>query len=155
MDETERVREYLEGQIRTHTGTLDYYLKQKAEAEENIERLRKTLGLLEGMLEYMRQAEGQRELPLFEEGLEEEQPYAEMSIADAAFELLKQVGRPLHVTRIWEELQRGGKTLEAKKPTLSVTGALLRDERFENLGKNTFRIKEIPSDPDGDGYAKS
>jgi len=146
MDETERVRQYLESQIKTHTGTLEHYLRQKAEAEEHLERLRKTLGLLEGMLEYMRQAEGQGELRLFEEGLREEQPYAEMSIADAAFEVLKQAGRPLHVTRIWEELQRGGKTLEAKKPTLSVTGALLRDERFESLGKNTFTVKEVPSD---------
>jgi len=157
MDDTERLRDYLQRQIGTHTDTLNYYLKQRADAEQKIDRLRRVLGLLNGMLEYMREAEGLAagEVPLFQEGLQEEFPYAEMTIADAAFDVLKKAGRHLHVTRIWTELQKGGKVLESNRPTLSVTGALLRDSRFENLGKNTFRLKEARTDLDQDGYENS
>jgi len=157
MDQAEQVRRYIDEQIVALRSDLRIWMEQRVEAHEKITELAKTLELLGGMREYMEQAGAEKgtKLPLFEEGLEEEQPYAEMSIADAAFEVLKDAGRPLHVSKIWEELLRGGKTLEAKKPTFSVTGALLRDVRFENLGMNTFTLKEVPTDPDGDGYAKS
>jgi len=150
MDETERMRGYIEDRIAAHKSTLNHYLEQKTQAEIKIEDLTKTLELLDGMLEYMRQAEGGKagQLPLVEEEMLGERPYAQMSIVDGVFEVLNRAGRPLHVTKIWAELQRGGKTLAAKRPTLSITGALLRDEHFENLGKNTFRVKEVPNDAD-------
>lgn len=148
MNETEQVRNYLEGQINTSKSRLKHYLGQKSEAETEVERLTKTLELLEGMLGYLKgevPGEGGQAPPI-EEEIQGAQPYAEMSIADAAHETLKTAGRPLHVSKIWKRLQQGGKTSEAEKPILSVTGALLRDDRFENLGRNTFTIRGVPSD---------
>ena len=148
MNETQQVRRYLEGQINTSKSRLNHYLAQKSVAETEIGRLTKTLQLLEGMLGYLMGAEpgDEAQAPPGEEEIQAAQPYADMTIADAGFEILKAAGRPLHVRNIWKRLQRGGKTFEAEKPILSVTAALLRDDRFENLGRNTFTIKAVPSD---------
>jgi len=77
----------------------------------------------------------QRELEL---GLESDR-FADMTIADAAYEVLKEAGQGMHVTEIWEALSRGGLRLAAQRPTLSVTTALLRDKvRFQKVGKNLY-----------------
>jgi len=66
--------------------------------------------------------------------------FADMTIADAAYEVLKEAGRGIHVKEIWEALSRGGLRSSAQRPTLSVTTALLRDNRFRRVGKNTYAI---------------
>jgi hypothetical protein len=148
MSETQHVRDYLERQIASANSSLKQYLRQRSQAEDNIARLTETLELLEGTLDYLKQAEDGKEgvAPRIEEEAERTQPYADMTMADAAYEILKTAEGPLHVTRIWKRLQAGGKSSQAEKPVLSVTAALLRDERFENLGKNMFTIRELPSD---------
>lgn len=148
MDETEQVRGYLERQIETSKSRLDHYLTQKSEAEKEISRLSKTLEMFERMLNYLDRADGSEEGQgaSVEARTEEAQPYAGMTIAEAALHVLREAGIPLHVTRIWEALQAGGKTSKAQKPTLSLTASLLRDGRFENIGGNMFRIKEVATD---------
>lgn len=145
MDETDQVRSYIEEQIKTTKSSLDEFLDVKSDAERHISELTKNLGLLEGMLSYLQGGVPSEEgkASLVEEEIQGAQPYAEMSIADGAFQILTEAGRPLHVTRIWEELEQAGKTSKAQKPTLSVTAALLRDGRFENIGANKFRAKEV------------
>jgi len=71
----------------------------------------------------------------------EERRFSGKSIADASGEILKEAGTPLHVSEIWKRISEGGITSRAKRPTVSVAAALIRDERFENIGRNTFRIK--------------
>lgn len=148
MNETDHVRSYIERQIETSKSRLGHYLGQKSEAETGITRLTETLELLEGMLSYLERPEGSKEAqaPRVKEETQGAQSYADMSIANATFEILREKGIPLHVKTIWERLEQGGKISTAHKPTLSVTAALLRDERFQNIGGNKFRIKEFPSD---------
>ena len=140
MEKTEGVREYLEGQIKTEMAELDRWLKQRAEADDHIAELQKKLSLLGSMAAYVRGPEGEEPAPAIGPS-SGEGPYAGLSIGDGTFAVLRKAGRPLHVTAIWEELQRGGKQLKAPKPTVSITGALLRDERFANIGSNTFTLK--------------
>lgn len=132
MDENERLRQYLEAEIKAQGERLEHWARRKAEANQQMEKHQKALDHLLATLRYLKVAEGE------DEPIMAEKPYGEMSIVDGTYLVLTKAGRPLHVSAIWEELRRGGKTLAAPKPTVSITGALLRDQRFRNVGGNTF-----------------
>jgi hypothetical protein len=66
--------------------------------------------------------------------------FANKSIAQAAFELLLEAGRPLHVRDIWKGITEGGIRSNATKPLESLTSRLVRDRRFVNIGHRTFKL---------------
>lgn len=147
MDQEEQMREYVQRQIETVREALDQYREERATADRQITKLSENLEVLQAMLGLLTQPGGElAEFAAVEEGMQEPRSYTEMTIADAAFDVLRRSPGTLHVTEIWAALDKGGKTSKAERPTLSVTAALLRDERFQNMGKNRFRIKELPSD---------
>lgn len=109
-----------------------------------ISRLREEADLYESnvaALEKGRYEVTKHGLRIYTEEAPETKRFEGMKIADAAFQVLREAERPFHVREIWERISRGGIKSWAKKPTVSVAAALHRDERFENLGQNTFRIK--------------
>jgi HB1, ASXL, restriction endonuclease HTH domain len=65
------------------------------------------------------------------------------SITQYAQAILRQSGKPMHVDAILAQIEALGK----KTTKQSVVSALIRDKkRFENIGRNTFRLKEQPKD---------
>lgn len=70
--------------------------------------------------------------------------FARMNVPQALETIFRSNGnQPLHVKVLTDLLLEGGWKTDAVKPKLTVTGALVRDTtRFENVGQNTFRLKE-------------
>ncbi len=77
--------------------------------------------------------------------------FAQMNVPQALESIFHGNGnQPLHVSDLTKLLLEGGWKTDAKKPKLTVTGALVRDTaRFENVGQNTFKLKDK-----GDNEAK-
>jgi hypothetical protein len=63
-----------------------------------------------------------------------------MSIADAAYTgLARAGGGPLHLSDILKQIQDADMaTMRGQTPQLSLASIMLRDERFQNLGRNTW-----------------
>lgn len=70
-----------------------------------------------------------------------EKGFRDMTIGDATAEVLREARKPLHVKEIWRRLSEGGLVLRARRPTSSVVATLLRDTRFEHVGRNQFQIR--------------
>jgi hypothetical protein len=73
-----------------------------------------------------------------------------LTIADAAFTILRRAGGgPLHLSEVLRRIQAENlANLGGQTPQLSLASILLRDERFQNLGKNTWVLANIEPDPD-------
>lgn len=71
-----------------------------------------------------------------------------LTIADAAFTVLSRVGGgPLHLSNILAQIQADSLAeLRGQTPQLSLASIMLRDERFHNLGKNTWVLAPTPDD---------
>ncbi len=71
-----------------------------------------------------------------------DKPYRGMIAVDAIeMVLTTNSNGALHVREIAKALLEGGWVSNAKKPEQSVTGAILRDTRFQWVKANTFRLK--------------
>ncbi|GEM_PF-6042672 len=114
---------------------IDVLRRTLARFELEIEMYRSRVDRIDARLADLERAE----LREFEMGAESAR-FAGMTIADASYELLKETGEAMHVRLIWEALSRRGLRSSAQRPTLSVTTALLRDERFERVAPNTYAI---------------
>jgi len=68
--------------------------------------------------------------------------FANMSIPDAAAEVIQVLERSLHVRELLEALETGGKRFHAARPTVSIAAALSRDARFVRVKPNTFDLVE-------------
>lgn len=68
--------------------------------------------------------------------------FAHLSIPDAAEKAIRELRQPLHVRKLVELLEAGGKRFNAARPTVSIASALSRDSRFVRVGKNTFDLVE-------------
>ena len=66
--------------------------------------------------------------------------FVHMKLVDAAFEILSEI-KQAHAKEITALLNQGGKTVGGEKPFQTLSSALRQDKRFENIGKNTFRIR--------------
>lgn len=66
--------------------------------------------------------------------------YVGMSVPDAVYMVLQEVGRPLHAKELYQRLQAGGMPIRGKTPVTSVATSLKRDPRFRKVGPNTFEI---------------
>jgi hypothetical protein len=68
--------------------------------------------------------------------------FVDMSIPDAAAEAIENLERPLHVRELLDVLEAGGKAFKARRPTVSIASALIRDPRFVRVEANTFDLRE-------------
>ena len=68
-----------------------------------------------------------------------------MSLTDAAYTVLTRAGGgPLHLSAILDRIQAESLAdLRGQTPQLSLSSVLLRDERFQNLGKNSWVLAAI------------
>ena len=66
--------------------------------------------------------------------------YVGMSVPDAVYMVLQEVGRPLHAKELYQRLQAGGMPIRGKTPVTSVATSLKRDPRFRKVGPNTFEV---------------
>lgn len=71
--------------------------------------------------------------------------YAGLSVPQAAFLLLKDIGKPMHAKEIFQKLIEGGIRIRGKTPVTSVSISLNRDKRFKKVAPNTFEISEEKS----------
>jgi 5-methylcytosine-specific restriction enzyme B len=74
------------------------------------------------------------------------------TLADAAFFVLSRAGGgPMHLSDMLDRIQQEELAeTRGQTPHLSLSSTLLRDERFQNLGKNTWILAELVEDTDGD-----
>jgi len=145
----QRRREWLE---RQHDMLVEQITRREADSapmREAIDVLHRTIARFELDVRIYRERLERIDAELAEFEMAEERElemgpesdrFAGMKISDAAYQVLQEAGRGMHVSEIWEALSRGGLRLSAERPTLSVTTALLRDERFQRVGKNTYAI---------------
>lgn len=71
-----------------------------------------------------------------------ENPFTGMSVTDAVAMVFRQRGNdPMHANDITKAVREGGWASKAKNPKLTVVGAIFRDNRFEKLGGNKFRLR--------------
>lgn len=119
-------------------------------ARKELEEYRSALKVFEGAVrgkerdlknleEFIKQIEtGKLKVPVAVAPEPEE--FAGKSIADAAFEAIEEVGRPMHVKELLEMLEAGGKRIKASRPTVSIAASLSRDPRFRRVGRNVFDV---------------
>jgi len=151
---SEELKQLLKDERSAAREQLQFWIGKRDEADRRMNEARQYLEQVETLLSFFDKpkAEAVAVLMFKEEG-ERHSRYEDLSIADAAYEVLKEAGVPLHAKRILAAILMGGKVISSKTPHISVSSALLRDDRFENIGGNTFRIKESARDEDGDGMS--
>jgi hypothetical protein len=71
--------------------------------------------------------------------------YVGMSVPDAVYMVLQEVGRPLHAKELFQRLKEGGMPIRGKTPVTSIATSLKRDPRFRKVGPNTFEISHEKS----------
>jgi hypothetical protein len=71
-----------------------------------------------------------------------------LTIAEAAFTVLSRAGGgPLHLSEVLRRIQAENlANLGGQTPQLTLASIMLRDERFQNLGRNTWVLANIGSD---------
>ena len=148
----EQLRGQLEAERFAARGELQSLLATRDDLDKQINETRQYLERVEALLSFWDESKVAA-LPMFKDEAEPDKPLKDLTIADAAYAVLKEVSIPLHTKQILTAIQRGGKVISSKTPRISVSSALLRDDRFENIGGNTFRIKESARDKDGDGMS--
>lgn len=72
----------------------------------------------------------------------EKTKYAGLSVPQATFLLLKEVGKAMHAKEIYQRLTEGGVRIRGKTPVTSVAISLSRDKRFKKIAPNTFTLVE-------------
>ncbi|MCX5724705.1 MAG: winged helix-turn-helix domain-containing protein [Nitrospirae bacterium] len=68
--------------------------------------------------------------------------YSGKSVAEAAYEMLREANRPMHAKELVQRLVEGGLQIKGKTPLTSVATSLKRDKRFRKVGPNTFEALE-------------
>ena len=71
--------------------------------------------------------------------------YVGMSVPDAVYMVLQEVGRPLHAKELFQRLKEGGMPIRGKTPVTSIATSLKRDPRFRKVGPNTFEVSREKS----------
>ena len=70
--------------------------------------------------------------------------FEKSTIAEASETVLAEAGTPLHVTDIFRRLLAGGLQLRGHNPTVSITCALNRDEKFRRVAPATYGLALRP-----------
>ena len=69
-----------------------------------------------------------------------------MTLGDASEIVLRRAKAPLHITRIWDQLDVGGARVRSKNPLHVLNSTLTRDRRFKNMGNRTYVLVEGPQE---------
>ncbi|MEK6783883.1 MAG: winged helix-turn-helix domain-containing protein [Nitrospirota bacterium] len=64
--------------------------------------------------------------------------YVGKSVPQAAYEILRESNRSMHVKELVQRLIEGGLQIKGKTPLTSIATSLKRDKRFRKVGPNTF-----------------
>jgi hypothetical protein len=67
---------------------------------------------------------------------------AEMTYADAAYEILKFMGHPMSAAELREALEKGGKPVKGGQPASTLATSLRRDERFRKIEDGVYALQE-------------
>jgi len=125
---------------------IERYEKEVISLKNEVELKKKELIRVEGLLQSCqtlysneggeRNKGGERlEIPMFDD-----KRFSEMSMTDAAFEVLKEIKKG-HAKKITAQIVDGGKAIGGKRPYVTLSASLRQDSRFEKIGKNIFRIR--------------
>lgn len=70
----------------------------------------------------------------------EKTKYVGLSVPQATYLLLKEVGKALHAKEIYKRIIDGGVRMRGKTPITSIAISLSRDKRFIRSAPNTFKL---------------
>jgi len=140
---SEELRKRLEDELVAAREKWEFWLAKREEIKAEMSDAWQYVERLEALLSTWDKSEAEGAmLPMFKDEGERHNRYEDLTIAGAAYEVLKEVNVPLHAKRILAAIVMGGKVISSKTPLISVTSTLIRDDRFENIGGNTWRIKD-------------
>lgn len=162
MEEFKDIITGLEQRIHVYKSKLQELQKKREKIEDEIKTVKKYLELAETLfrveVEKARWAQSSSQTtpeekekgskPSLEntdqskEILLEKTKYVGLSVPQATFLLLKEVGKPLHAKEIHQKLIEGGVRIRGKTPTTSIAISLSRDKRFKKVAPNTFKLAE-------------
>ena len=97
--------------------------------KRQISSLRATLRNLEGTLDYY-------------QGLSFEETRKPASLRDAAYNILKEEGRPLTRQVVFDKITHMGIDIPGQQPLNNVTAHMSNDARIESLGNNLWALRE-------------
>jgi hypothetical protein len=64
------------------------------------------------------------------------------SVAEAAYELIKEIGHPVHYREISERLSQSGTMVPGQNPEANLLSYLVRDRRFQWIARGTYALAE-------------
>ena len=64
------------------------------------------------------------------------------SVADAAYQLINEVGQPLYYKDIAERLMDTGVAIPGRDPQANLLSYIVRDHRFQRTGRGTYALLE-------------
>lgn len=161
MEEFKDIITGLEQRIHVYKSKLQELQKKRDKTEDEIKTVKRYLELAETLYRVEVEkakwvhplnppAEGDKERSHksssdhdhSKEILLEKSKYVGLSVPQATFLLLKEIGRPMHAKEIYQKLLEGGVRIRGKTPITSVAISLSRDKRFKKVAPNTFKLSE-------------
>lgn len=73
-----------------------------------------------------------------------------MTVRDAAHAILVEHGEPMHLSELYQRLKQAGVEIRGKNEKNTLFATIRGDDRFINLGRNTWDLKERQTE-DGSG----
>ncbi len=157
MQELKEIITGLEQRIQVYKSKLQDLQKRRDEIDGNIKTIKKYLELAETLCRVeIAKAKGgkgfDQDVPGNEKGAVEEDKsdiillekskYVGLSVPQATYLLLKELGRTAHAKEIYQKLTKGGIRMRGKTPVTSIAISLSRDKRFKKVAPNTFDLVE-------------
>ncbi len=135
LQDLQKMREKIDGNIKT--------IKKYLELAETLYRVeiakaKGGTGLMKGLSgndKTTDEVEDQSDIILLEKS-----KYAGLSVPQATYLLLKEIGKPVHAKEIHKKLTKGGVRMRGKTPITSIAISLSRDKRFKKVAPNTFEL---------------
>lgn len=156
MQELKDIITGLEQRIQVYKSKLQDLQKRRDKIDGDIKTIKKYLELAETLCRVeIAKAKGgkgfDQDSPGNEKGATEEEDqsdiillektkYVGLSVPQASYLLLKELGRTAHAKEIYQKLTKGGVRMRGKTPITSIAISLSRDKRFKKVAPNTFDL---------------
>lgn len=77
-----------------------------------------------------------------------------LTVRDAAYEVLAEHDRPMHLSELFEKLNESGVRIGGRDKKNSLFATIRGDQRFVNLGRNTWDLKERQAETESNDKAE-
>jgi len=129
-------------------GEIAADLKAKIrELETQISPLQEHLGVLRVQLDLIERALGARSAPVSGSAQPPSKGTSRSGVSDRVFEIIRDAGRPLHVTEIKSQYVARGFTIPGQGNESNLLVYIVRDSRFSRVAKGTYSLTDQGANP--------